>query len=86
MLQSRNLLRSAIASKNLGRAQEILQVVKRRSGRRVAFVKEEREIARLVDEARTRENLMCVCEDDTKVFKKYSLSFYIFHRRRRHLS
>jgi myosin V len=58
MLQSRNLLRSAIASKNLGRAQEILQVVKRRSGRRVAFVKEEREIARLVDEARTRENLI----------------------------
>ena len=58
MIQSRNLLRSAIASKNLGRAQEILQVVNRRSGKRVAFVKEEREIARLVDQARTRENLI----------------------------
>ena len=68
MLQSRLLLRSAIASKNVGRAQEILQVVNRRSGKRVAFAQEEREIARLVDEARARENLIMLLKEDQEVW------------------
>ena len=68
MLQSRLLLRSAIASKNVGRAQEILQVVNRRSGKRVAFAHEEREIARLVDEARARENLIMLLKEDQEVW------------------
>jgi len=62
LTKSRKLLRAAIAAGDVSSAQEILQRVKRRTGKRVGFLLEQQQVQRLVAQHRHRQKLKEVLE------------------------
>jgi myosin heavy subunit len=62
LTKSRKLLRAAIKAGDVSSAQEILQRVKRRTGKRVGFLLEQQQVQRLVEQHRQRQKLKEVIE------------------------
>ena len=84
LAKSRKLLRAAIAARDVSSAQEILQRVKRRTGKRVGFLLEQQQVQKLVDQARQRQKLKEVIEEAKKrranKSSKVHPSFALFFR------
>jgi hypothetical protein len=62
LTKSRKLLRAAIAAGDVSSAQELLQRVKRRTGKRVGFLWEQQQIKQLVGQHRQRQKLKVLME------------------------
>ena len=62
LTKSRKLLRAAITAGDVSSAQEILQRVKRRTGKRVGFLLEQQQVQQLVDQHRQRQKLTEILE------------------------
>ena len=80
LTKSRKLLRAAIAAGDVESAQNILQRVKQRTGKRVGFLLEQQQVQQLVDQSRQRQKLTEILETAKNQAKNKKLNDnYVSH-------